>query len=318
MLAAKNGDLRRVKALIRKGADVNAQEEGYCCKTALMYAAEKGSADCVKALIAAGADVNAEDHIGRTALMQNEYKSDIAAILQAASSKGWYLVTAHHNRVRQIVLTLPPTCVRESKFQGLMLMPHYRVTQKDWTTEVFTLDADPGPYLIVRADNVTAKLRGNVTRMAFGFCHMKSIGVFSIFVNVDRPPATCREIGFANIGFGVAVGLDTERALTLMGNFIRRTTTQYRFAERNEDAGEYINGATGTRMTGFPQGRFDLVSDVPLDCLAAIEREWNSLIAYHKTLSRPDFQRGVDELWKLIPEVQDKCPILAPPRAAHA
>jgi hypothetical protein len=232
--------------------------------------------------------------------------------------KNWYLAKAHNNRVRQIVLTLPPTCVRESKFQGLMLFPHYRVTQKDWITEVFTLDGDPGPYLIVRADDVTAKLRGHVTRMAFGFYHMKASGIFSILVNVDGPQATCREIGFANIGFEYVVGLDTERVLNLYGNFIRRATTHICIAESTENAGEYINVATGTRMTAFPQGKFDLVSDVPPDCLAAIEREWNSLLAYHKTISRPDFQSGVSEVCKLIPQAQEKCPILAPPRAAHA
>ncbi len=85
MLAAENGDLRRVKALIAKGADVNAKDHARR-RTALMEAASSGSVDCVQALIAAGADVNAKDHVGNTALRQNRYKSDIAAILQSAGA----------------------------------------------------------------------------------------------------------------------------------------------------------------------------------------------------------------------------------------
>jgi hypothetical protein len=209
------------------------------------------------------------------------------------------------------VLTLPPTCARETKFSGLMLFPHYRVTQKDWIAEVFTLDADPGPYLIVRADKVTSKLRGQVTRVALGFYHMKSSGVFSILVNVDCPQATCRGIGFANIGFEMLVGLDTARAVDLYGKFIRRPTMHICFAESTENAGgEYINVATGTSMTAFPQGKFDLISSVPPDCLSALEREWNALLSHHKTLSRPDFQSAVNDVWKILPQCQEKCPII--------
>ena len=192
----------------------------------------------------------------------------------AAKGNGWYLTTAHNNRVRQIVLTLPPSCARESKFSGLMLFPHYRVTQKDWITEVFILDGDPSAYLIARADDVTSKLRGHPTRVAFGFNHMKAGGVFSIHVNVDCPQATKRDIGFANIGFEVVIGLDTERAVDIYGRFIRHATTHICFAESTKNAGgQYINVADGTTTTAFPQGRFDLVSDIPPDCRSALERE---------------------------------------------
>jgi hypothetical protein len=230
-----------------------------------------------------------------------------------AKGNNWYLATAHNNRVRQIVFTLPPTCACESKFSRLTLFSPYRVTQKDWVTEVFTLDGDPGPYLIARADDVTSKLRGHTTRVAFGFNHMKASGVFSIHVNVDCPQATKREIGFSNIGFEVVIGLDTERAVELYGKFIRRATTHICFAERTENAGvEYINAADGTRMTAFPQGKFDLVSEVPPDCLFALEREWNALLSYHKTVSRPDFQAAVNDLWTLLPQFQERCPIIPP------
>ena len=86
MLAAINGDPDRVKALIAKGADVNAQDNNQH-RTALMFAANKGSADCVKALIAAGADVKTQDKYGETVLEQNRYNSDIADILRNAEEE---------------------------------------------------------------------------------------------------------------------------------------------------------------------------------------------------------------------------------------
>jgi len=229
-----------------------------------------------------------------------------------AKERSWYFATTDGNRLRQVVLTLPPSCARETRFSELMLFPHYRVTQKDWVAEVFTLDADPGPYLIVRADGITSKLHGQVTRIAFAFYHMKSSGILGILVNVDCPQATCREIGFPNIGFEMLAGLDTERGVVMYGKFIQRPTTHICFAESNVSTGQLVNVADGRVMTAFPQGKFDLVADVSPDCLGVIRREWMSLLAYHKTISRPDFQTAVNDVCALVPQAQEKCPILPP------
>ena len=56
-----------VEFLIRKGADINA-EDGRC-RTALIQACEKGHMEIAKALLEAQADVNAAHADGRTALM---------------------------------------------------------------------------------------------------------------------------------------------------------------------------------------------------------------------------------------------------------
>jgi thioredoxin-like negative regulator of GroEL len=65
--AAKNGDTAQVKALLDKGADVNARDKDGL--TALMWAAAGGRTDIVKALLDKGADVNAKTSYGYTALM---------------------------------------------------------------------------------------------------------------------------------------------------------------------------------------------------------------------------------------------------------
>jgi ankyrin repeat protein len=66
--AAQDGDLDRVRQLIREGHDVNAFDE--ISKTPLHYAAESEHFEIVEYLIAHGADVNAHDEvrIGNTPL----------------------------------------------------------------------------------------------------------------------------------------------------------------------------------------------------------------------------------------------------------
>ena len=54
MTAARTGDIEPVKALLARGADVNAEEADG--QTALMWAAAEGHVDVVRALLEAGAD----------------------------------------------------------------------------------------------------------------------------------------------------------------------------------------------------------------------------------------------------------------------
>jgi ankyrin repeat protein len=82
--AAQKGDTATVKALLAKGADINAlgKEGG----TALVEAARNGHTDTVRALLAAGADVNAKDKDGRTALTvaATQGHTDVVQLLEKA------------------------------------------------------------------------------------------------------------------------------------------------------------------------------------------------------------------------------------------
>ncbi len=67
VVAAKNGDAARVKALLEKGANVNYLKKNDV--SVLMYASQDGHAAVVNILLAKGANVNHKDNISWTALM---------------------------------------------------------------------------------------------------------------------------------------------------------------------------------------------------------------------------------------------------------
>ena len=66
MHAASEGDVQAMKALLAKGVDVNATNQGR--QTALMLAALMGHPEIVTLLLAAGADASSRDRLGLTAL----------------------------------------------------------------------------------------------------------------------------------------------------------------------------------------------------------------------------------------------------------
>jgi tetratricopeptide (TPR) repeat protein len=86
MDAAINNQADAVRALIEKGANVNAKDLGGT--TALILAAHYGYIDVVRVLIEKGADLNMKDGQGSTALDQAEarHKTAVASILRTAMS----------------------------------------------------------------------------------------------------------------------------------------------------------------------------------------------------------------------------------------
>ena len=101
MTAALSGNVAMVKALLARGADVNAAtvETG---QTALMWAASEEHRDVMRELIAAGADVHAQSKIGFTPLLFAARNGDIEAAKM--------LIAAGVGRERGRALTAPTRC----------------------------------------------------------------------------------------------------------------------------------------------------------------------------------------------------------------
>lgn len=66
--AAREGQTKILKGLLRRGTDPNAQDD--CSRTALLEASSSGHLDCVEVLLKAGADIDAKGPGGNTPLMR--------------------------------------------------------------------------------------------------------------------------------------------------------------------------------------------------------------------------------------------------------
>lgn len=84
IMAAQEGDLQTIKALLDAGIDVNAK--GYSGMTALMHASRNNHVDCVSVLLNAGADVNIKNELGRTALKMAQEKGYQSVIILLESA----------------------------------------------------------------------------------------------------------------------------------------------------------------------------------------------------------------------------------------
>ncbi len=94
MIAAWHGHTTAVKALLNKGANINAttNESAYYHpgnSTTLMFAAAEGRTETVKVLLANGADLRAKNKVGETALllaMRSGHK-EVARMLRRAEGR---------------------------------------------------------------------------------------------------------------------------------------------------------------------------------------------------------------------------------------
>ncbi len=85
--ALKERKMKKVRRLIRRGADLDVRDEHQM--TALMYASENGHTDIAKALIAADADLNLQSKGEKTALMyaSRNGHTGIANLLREAGAR---------------------------------------------------------------------------------------------------------------------------------------------------------------------------------------------------------------------------------------
>lgn len=110
--AAKAGDIPKIEAALKAGADVDARSGQY---TALMLAASYGHVNEVRLLLKAGADVNAKDWLGNTALMDaaaNGYADVVAFLLKSGANVSYRndngdnaISLAKNSEIRSMILS---------------------------------------------------------------------------------------------------------------------------------------------------------------------------------------------------------------------
>ena len=118
MLAAENGHIKTVNALIMAVANINAKSSNGW--TALMWTAENGHTEIINALIMAGANINAEDKDGRTTLIlaaRNGHTETVNALIKAGAdvnAKDKYGNTALY---RQFLVDIQKSSMLSSKLE---------------------------------------------------------------------------------------------------------------------------------------------------------------------------------------------------------
>jgi hypothetical protein len=208
----------------------------------------------------------------------------------------WYFSENNSKSVRQVVIGVDPQPV-VSRFGTLMLLGKYdHLRQSRWTTGFFRLDSDPGPFLLVKANDATARLKAQQFRIAYCFYRMKAGGLISLFVDfpsITIPGNPCDPF----VLFEMTRGLDGEDERQRISDGISKQPLHLCFAE---GAGDAIEAS------------YDVLIDVATDCREALDREWKGLLEFHQSIpgSRRDFGASVAQMQQENPLSEN--PIIRP------
>ena len=190
-----------------------------------------------------------------------------------------------------------------------------------WAIGLFRLERDPGPHLLLRADGHTTRFRAHTNdrwyqpfRVAFCFYRMKAGGLFALFV--DFPKLRILKAPSAPyVLFETIRGIDLDDERQRIHDAIDLPRLRMCFAE-----GEGPGEGHGSGL--WASDAIDALYDVPIDldhpCREALNREWESLLEYHHTLSngRRDFAASVRQMQSENPLTHN--PIIDRARAQEA
>ena len=94
-------------------------------------------------------------------------QDDVAGTEEKKQLMNWYRETSEQKNVTQIVLQAGLDLQESPKFGSLVLSSKFMpLLANTWVTGFFYLDSDPGPFIMVRADEVAHKLKGSAVTAA--------------------------------------------------------------------------------------------------------------------------------------------------------
>ena len=227
----------------------------------------------------------------------------------------WYAADDRRRSVREIVVEVTEPRPVDSKFGKLMLGEKYRTLMTSfWAVGLFRLESDPGPHLLVRADGHTTRFRNQPFRVAFCFYRMKAGGLFALFV--DFPELRIPTSPSAPyVLFETIRGIDLDDERLRIRDAINRPRLRICFAE-GEGPGEGLG--SGMWASDAVDALYDVPIDLDHECRDVLNREWESLLEYHDTLSggRRDFDASVRQMQSENPPTHN--PIIDRARAPEA
>ena len=210
----------------------------------------------------------------------------------------WYVGEDQQRSVREVVVEMTRPHRVDSRFGVLTLGEQYRSLMSSlWAVGLFRLERDPGPYLLLRADGYTTRLKNQPFRVAFGFYRMEAGGLFALFVDfpeVEMPKTPYMPYA-PYVLFETIRGIDLDDERERIHGAMNQPRLRMCFAE-GEGPGEDLG--SGLVWSFAIDALYDVLIDLDPACREALNREWDSLLTYHRSLSsgRRDFAASVRQM----------------------
>lgn len=217
----------------------------------------------------------------------------------------WYFAEDKVRGIRQVVLSSDPKRAVKSRFGSLMLSQNFiELVRNPLCTGLLQLDGEPGPFLLVRTDRLVEEVAKSTMHVAFSFCHLPTSGLVAVYVSC-QPLKDKTRMGFEEQIYG----LDGELVRNNIENAIKGEALHIVHAGEGGMSTTYVTLDTGRNeeLVG-PKCKYDV--DIPYDddCRSVLAREWNAVLAHHRSIRNPNFQAAGQRLYELMPE--DANPIL--------
>jgi len=206
----------------------------------------------------------------------------------------WYQGEDKPKSVREIIIDVPSPKAVDPKFGMMFLGEKYHILRTNiWVTGYFRMDNEKGPFLLLRADDYTEKLKNQPFRVAHCFYRMKTGGLYAIFI--DFPKLKILDVPSSPfVMFEMIRGIDMKDERERIYDGINRSNLHICFAE-GDGPGEEFDGMWSG---GSINAAYDVIIKIDEDCHKALNQEWKSLMNYHKSLSSRtrNFDKSVQQM----------------------
>ena len=197
----------------------------------------------------------------------------------------WYRAEDEQRSVRQLVLDDLRGGAQEPEFGSLGLSRKYEnLLSGSWCAGWFRTDAQPGPFLLVRADGRVELFRACPLRVAFSFFREPAGGLLGIFVaGQDESLRAASPTGLGVVE--IIYGLDDPDIVGRIRDGLARDALHICFADASTGMSmEVLDASGGIRELTPPQCRFDRIFPLPQELRSPLLREFDELLEYHRRL----------------------------------